>query len=816
MFLIDTRWYKILNDIWGNKARTLLVVLSIAIGCFAVGVVAHMRLTISEDLVASYEAVNPAQIIITTEEGFDREFIAFINRLDNVQAVEGRRSTVLKFKRNPEDEWLAIRLIALAEYEDITVNKVFPETFFSPDPPAWPDPYVWPPPDRALILERTSLLLADLGFGRDAKQGDSIIIETPTGRERIVPIPGLAYDFSQTPATFAGMPYGFITFDTLTWLGLPNNFNQLHIVVDSQEEDWDVLKQAGRDLQERVEKAGYTVLRLEVPEPGKLPLDNFYQAITLILGVMGAFSLFLSIFLIINTISALLAQQVGQIGVMKTFGADTQQLGVMYLGMVAFLGTLALLIAMPAAIFVAREAVSFMSYFINFNLDSFTVDIRVILLQMVLAIFVPLLAALYPVLTGVRISIREAISNQGLSDIDAETPIIDWVLSYITFLSPPLVISLRNTFRQKVRLTLTLITLVAAGMVVIAVTSVRQSLDATLDEAMSYWQYDVQIQLLRPERIRQLQRVIGDVPNVEAIESWVTANSYRVRADESQSENILITALPSNSTMLSPNLIAGNWLSTDSTNQIVVNNYLLSIEPDLDVGSSIVLNIAGEEESWEIIGVVKTIGNVASAYTNYDYFSALIGQPNSVSSVQVTLHDNTPAQQESSAQLIEQRLEADGIRVLSKLTNAQQRQQTGTLFSIIVTLLMIMAFLMVLVGGLSLSGTMSLNVIERINEIGIMRAVGAGTSDVLQIFILEGLLIGILSWLGGLLLAIPTGYFLSYLVGVQFLNTPLTYAFSLGGMFIWLSLVIVLSIIATYLPSIQASSMSIRDVLMYE
>ncbi len=113
-------------------------------------------------------------------------------------------------------------------------------------------------------------------------------------------------------------------------------------------------------------------------------------------------------------------------------------------------------------------------------------------------------------------------------------------------------------------------------------------------------------------------------------------------------------------------------------------------------------------------------------------------------------------------------------------------------------------------------GTMSLNVLERIREIGVMRAIGASDETVLQIVLVEGVLIGLLSWAAGLLLALPLSRFLSTAVGMQFLQFPLHTTFSLKGVFIWLVLVIALSAIASYLPALRASRLTIREVLAYE
>jgi putative ABC transport system permease protein len=99
-----------------------------------------------------------------------------------------------------------------------------------------------------------------------------------------------------------------------------------------------------------------------------------------------------------------------------------------------------------------------------------------------------------------------------------------------------------------------------------------------------------------------------------------------------------------------------------------------------------------------------------------------------------------------------------------------------------------MAILLALVGGLGLMGTMSINVLERTREIGVLRAIGAPNRGVAQVFILEGITIGFLSWLMGALLAIPLTQGLNSALGSATMGTPLTYSYSMPGLWLWLVL----------------------------
>jgi putative ABC transport system permease protein len=126
-----------------------------------------------------------------------------------------------------------------------------------------------------------------------------------------------------------------------------------------------------------------------------------------------------------------------------------------------------------------------------------------------------------------------------------------------------------------------------------------------------------------------------------------------------------------------------------------------------------------------------------------------------------------------------------------------------------------MAVLLAVVGGLGLMGTMSINVIERTREIGVMRAIGASNRAVLQIVMVEGMLVGGLSWCVGVLVALPISKLLSGAVGIA-LQTPLSHVFSMLGVLLWLGIVVVLAALASFLPAWSAARVTVRDVLAYE
>jgi putative ABC transport system permease protein len=156
------------------------------------------------------------------------------------------------------------------------------------------------------------------------------------------------------------------------------------------------------------------------------------------------------------------------------------------------------------------------------------------------------------------------------------------------------------------------------------------------------------------------------------------------------------------------------------------------------------------------------------------------------------------------------------MRISSVQTLPDLRRAIVSQMNVLVVFLLIMAVLLAVVGGLGLAGTMSINVLERTREIGVLRAVGAGDRAVIVIVLVEGILIGALSWILGTLLGYPFGAALSTAVGQTMFLAPLTFKFSTGGAVLWLGLVLLLAAGASILPAWNASRLTVRDVLAYE
>src|SRR5439155_11977920 len=108
--------------------------------------------------------------------------------------------------------------------------------------------------------------------------------------------------------------------------------------------------------------------------------------------------------------------------------------------------------------------------------------------------------------------------------------------------------------------------------------------------------------------------------------------------------------------------------------------------------------------------------------------------------------DHSDDAQKAVATGLTNRLERAGFTVSSARTSAALGRLYRKNLGIIVSFLLAMAGLLAVVGGLGLSGMLSINVLERSREIGVLRAVGARDRDVMQLVVVEGLLVAVVGW----------------------------------------------------------------------
>src|SRR5512138_2592846 len=95
MTMLDPRWNKVLNDLWDNKARTILVVLSIAVGVFAFSSVFISSDAMLSNMNTQWQSTTPSAISLSLAP-FDEDLVRVVRGMPGVYEVEGNVSVALK------------------------------------------------------------------------------------------------------------------------------------------------------------------------------------------------------------------------------------------------------------------------------------------------------------------------------------------------------------------------------------------------------------------------------------------------------------------------------------------------------------------------------------------------------------------------------------------------------------------------------------------------------------------------------------------------------------------------------------------------
>jgi putative ABC transport system permease protein len=806
--MIRTRWYKVFNDLWGNRGRTLVVALAIAVGVYAVGVIidAQELLTREHDSDRT-EALISAATIYTTP--FDDDLVERVAQMEGVIAAEGRHTAEV-FVYDASGLRKDLLITAVPDFEVMTVDRVTPVEG------------AWPPRTNEIILERLALDYVDVAIG------DTLFLEladgvhSTNGATKKLEVAGTGYDAQQFSPAVTDMATGFVTMETMRRLGYGDQYTELRLRVQEEgveegpsEEE---IRAIVEEVEDQIENDGRAVFSSTITPAG--PQEAIIDTVILLLSGFGVIILLLSGFLVVNAISALITQQLKQIGVMKLIGASRWQIMGMYFLTVLTYGLIAVIIGIPLSIVTAQALMErIVNPLLNTQPESLAVSTPLIAMQIVMGLALPLLAGLLPVLNGTRITTRKALNDTGMqASMNNKAP-SERVLSLIQRIRPmqrTYLLSFRNALRHKGRLLQTLIVLIIGTALFISVLSVNRSVNATLESFLHHHQYDVSLGMARPYRVEAMERLALEVPGVTAVESWSLDGGTRLRPDDTESNFFRIYAVPPASNIIDPQMDLGEWLDGQEDNAIVVNSDLLDKEPDIRVGEAIRLDIGGREVDRRVAGIIRTDSQGPAVYMNYDDYAYVTRTPGMATHVQIVADGPEATEQDALRKQLFAVYQEAGFEVSSTRTAQQVNSQNELMFTIIIAVLVLMALLLAAVGGLGLTTTMSINILERIREIGVLRAVGASNISVRQIVLAEGLVIGMLSWLIGLALSLPISAFLSEQVGLALLNVPLTYQFSTISAVVWFFALMLIAVAASMGPARDAVRLTIREVLAYE
>ena len=786
---MTTPWKKAIRDFWTERARTVLVVLAIALGISAFASVLSAYAILTRELDRGYLETNPASAVLRVDR-IDDELVATILQNPEVNDAEPRRTVSGQIKAGPV-QWRNLVLFVVKDYGDIRVSKLAPEAG------------AWPPATGEILIERDAFQVAK------ARIGDKVTVKTANGKEQQLLVSGSVHDVGQAQARMENIVYGYINLATLVQLGEDPYLDQLNILVRNNRFDEAHIERVVNDVRTLIESRGTQVKRVEIPAPGKHPHSDLTGILLLAMSSFGLFVLLLSGILVVNLLTALMASQVRQIGVMKAIGGTRWQIARIYFGQALFLGIAAVVVSIPLGVVGSRALCDYMAMFLNFDINSYWVPLWVYVLVAIVGIAAPLIAASYPVWKGTGVPVRVALTDFGLSRTSFGASAFDRLLARIGGTFRPLVFAVRNSFRRRARLVLTLLTLAAGGLFFLAALNIRASIINTLDRMFAARKFDLTVSFNKPYEWEQIQRAVSNTKGITHAEGWFSSDGSLA-----PDTRFNVTALPLDTKLLDLEILEGRNLQTGDTNALVINNALAARTRALRVGETATLRIGSVESSWRVVGLAKEAYSPAVAYIPLDFIQK--EQPGMVNNLRLSLAHNDFDSISIVKESLDRNLEQQGVRARGSSSKAETRFGFDQHMLMIYVFLIVMSAIVGSVGALGLMTTMSLNVLERRREMGVLRAIGATPRVVSLMVIVEGLVIGMLSWTIAVLLAWPVSKVLGDVLVRAMLKGGLDFVFEPLGVLIWLIVSISVSAAGSFIPAWKASRTTVREALAYE
>ena len=430
----------------------------------------------------------------------------------------------------------------------------------------------------------------------------------------------------------------------------------------------------------------------------------------------------------------------------------------------------------------------------------------------------PIVAALVPLWLGTRITVRDALSY-GVSAGSGAGP-VSWLSRRVPWVPWTVWLGVFGTFRTRGRTALTLLTLCVAGICFLTVQTAATSVRATVGSVYGHWDADVDIQLsplpLNQARVR-LQR-LANVRQVERYAEGRTSTPWGT---------LDLWGVDPNTQIYRYRLTSGRWLRP-SDRAVVLLSDDAAEKSGLKIGDILTVSNGGDTYRWTIIGTLDqatdSIGGLGAAMTTTDALYQLdrieqAGQTNLAASMMVRARDRSISAIDELTSAVDgavsgartgQHSQDNG----SVTTLAQESRRRRQSWDVLYLLLYIAALVVGTAGIVGLANALVTSMLERRREIGMLRAMGATSGRVAQVFWTEGLVLSGIAWAVSAMLGILPAY-----VFVRELRQnvlPAKFVVDATAFLVMLGAILTIAALASTLSAARASRMRIADILRYE
>jgi putative ABC transport system permease protein len=790
------RWLKLFRDARTESGRLAVLLGAVAFALLAVTAMLSAYGIVTREVGINYQSTNPASATIEVDR-VTPEFLATARAFPGIADAEAR--SVIEARVKVADEWMRMLLFVVDDFATMRLN------LFKPLSGAWP------PADGTMLIERQAAGVIG------AAEGGSVTVKTPRGQAAEIPVTGIVHDTTLAPAWQEQSGYGYLSTATLALLGEPPVLDELRILVAGNPSMAEIDARA-LALAELLKSQGADVHAVKVPPPGKHPHQGQITTGLLMFLSMAVLALLLAAVLAAAVLAATLARQAREIAVMKAIGARGAQIAVMYAVLLLALGAAALVIAVPLGVVAGQRLSELMADTMNFVITGHAVPAWVYAVVVGSGLLMPLLAASPAITRASRVTVREALAASGAGTSFGSAG-FERLLAALGGFGLSWLLALRNAFRRRGRLILALAMLATGGGLFITALSVRDGWRELAATALADRKYDIEFMFAEPVPVATIASTLAPIAGIGSFEPWgyeQTAFAAEGRIDVMRTYpdrghgSFALYGVPPATAMISFPMIEGRWLAENDTDAVVLtqqNHRQAETPPKL--GERISLSVGGRPAAFTVVGIMREIGGGGAYVPKRSYDALVSGDAGRI--VRIAFAENAAP---TLVAEIEAALTAAGLAV-------ERTAPLTTLYAALVghvevpvRMLIAAAVLLGLIGGLGLASMMTVNVLERTRELGIMKAIGAAPGTLVRIVLGEAVAVAAMSWPIALAIAAPLVLAIGSMARGMF-GTPLPFTLSTVAALAWLATIVVIALVAAAGPAVRASKLIVRQALAY-
>ena len=608
-------------------------------------------------------------------------------------------------------------------------------------------------------------VLADAGntraTGYSVPVGGTISVRAADGRLVRLRVSGTGLNLAATPgANGSSTPVFYAPTATVQALRGVRGYNYLgfRLADDSTAAQSRVVAEVRAYLTAQTGADPMTALPA-VRAPGQWPGQSGFGHIVALLYIITILAVLSALFLIAATMNTLIAEQAAEIAILKTLGGRRRQIAGITVRTAALLGAAAAVLGTILGIAIADLLAGYFAVKLIDVSFGFAISVPVVVASLLLGPALAVAASLPALRRALRRPVAETLAGTGTSGygsgrldrLAARTGLLAG-----TRLPGSMRMGVRNTLRQKRRSTATIAQVALAAGLAIAFLALGQSVTAVISQTIGTLHFSIGAGEAASSGARpfgsQALAIAAATPGV------TRAQPVETSSVQYNGQTYVAWGLGAHP-LYSYRLTAGHWFTTADTAADtrmaippVVLGPALARAARASVGQILTLSVAAGPARVRVIGIdTVPTNNGDTVYFPLAALERLDGTPGAADSLWLTTASSAHAGIDRATAAAAARLAAAGYPVGTTEIYLSQAQITAADTAILTTV-QILGLVIVAIMLMGLVSTLSMGVIERTREVGILRCVGARARYIRRVFSAEALVLAAIGWAFGVLL----------------------------------------------------------------